>query len=87
MLIMICFYRLLNMDIDSYVYLNCVLWLSEVYEILNGVLMNVDSVYKRGFKIECIVCGIKGVIVGCFNNRCLKYYYFGCVKKVGCMFF
>lgn len=87
MLTMICFYRLLNMDIDSYAHLNCALWSSEVYETLNGALMNVDSAYKRGLKIECTACGIKGATVGCFNNRCPKYYHLGCAKKVGCMFF
>ncbi|XP_061189089.1 histone-lysine N-methyltransferase 2C-like [Saccostrea echinata] len=79
--------RLLNMDIDNYAHLNCALWSSEVYETLNGALMNVDMAYKRGLKIECTACGIKGATVGCFNNRCPKYYHLGCAKKVGCMFF
>ena len=83
----VLFCRLLNMDIDSYAHLNCALWSSEVYETLNGALMNVDVAYKRGLKIECTACGLKGATVGCFNNRCPKYYHLGCAKKVGCMFF
>ena len=44
----ICFSRLLNLDVDVWVHLNCALWSLEVYETLNGALMNVDVAVKRG---------------------------------------
>ena len=43
-----CFHRLLNLDVDVWVHLNCALWSLEVYETLNGALMNVDVAVKRG---------------------------------------
>ena len=33
---------------DVWVHLNCALWSLEVYETLNGALMNVDVAVKRG---------------------------------------
>lgn len=42
-----CF-RLLNLDVDLWVHLNCALWSLEVYETLNGALMNVEAAVKRG---------------------------------------
>ena len=40
--------RLLNLDVDVWVHLNCALWSLEVYETLNGALMNVELAVKRG---------------------------------------
>ncbi|KAK3099196.1 hypothetical protein FSP39_000848 [Pinctada imbricata] len=79
--------RLLNMDVNKWAHLNCALWSSEVYETLNGALMNVDGAYKRGQTIDCALCKTKGATVGCFNMRCPKYYHLGCAKRAGCMFF
>lgn len=42
------FFRLLNLDVDLWVHLNCALWSLEVYETLNGALMNVEAAVKRG---------------------------------------
>ena len=38
----------MNLDVDVWVHLNCALWSLEVYETLNGALMNVDVAVKRG---------------------------------------
>lgn len=51
MLTLICGWficSLLNLDVDVWVHLNCALWSLEVYETLNGALMNVDVAVKRG---------------------------------------
>ena len=48
--------RLLNMDVDKWVHLNCALWSSEVYETLNGDLMNVDVAHGRCKTLECQAC-------------------------------
>lgn len=47
---MVLFFRLLNVDLDTWVHLNCALWSREVYETLNGALMNVEKAIKRGEK-------------------------------------
>ena len=44
------FSRLLNVDLDAWVHLNCALWSYEVYETQNGALMNVGDAIKRGEK-------------------------------------
>ena len=41
-------FRLLNLNVDVWVHLNCALWSLEVYETLNGALMNVEVAVKRG---------------------------------------
>ena len=44
------------MDVDVWIHLNCALWSLEVYETLNGALMNVEAAVKRGRTVvrECI---------------------------------
>ncbi|OWF43010.1 Histone-lysine N-methyltransferase 2C [Mizuhopecten yessoensis] len=79
--------RMLNMDVDKYIHLNCALWSSEVYETLNGALMNVDMAYTRGLRTECVVCKNVGATLECFKSRCGNYYHVGCANKQGCMFF
>ncbi|GAB6031866.1 hypothetical protein CHUAL_010262 [Chamberlinius hualienensis] len=79
--------RLLNIDVDKWVHLNCALWSSEVYETVNGALMNVDLALKRGFGLDCIVCKRKGATLGCFRVRCTSIYHFTCAIKDKCMFF
>ncbi|XP_033732984.1 LOW QUALITY PROTEIN: histone-lysine N-methyltransferase 2C-like [Pecten maximus] len=79
--------RMLNMDVDKYIHLNCALWSSEVYETLNGALMNVDIAYTRGLRTECVVCKNMGATLECFKSRCGNFYHVGCANKQGCMFF
>ena len=82
-----CFLRLLNMDVDRWVHLNCALWSYEVYETLNGALMNVDTAIKRGLTVECVVCHKKGATMGCFKLRCTNLYHVKCAQQDGAMFF
>ena len=79
--------RLLNMDVDKWVHLNCALWSSEVYETLNGDLMNVDVAHGRCKTLECQACKKIGATLGCFKVNCSKVYHLGCAQKSGCMFF
>ncbi|KAJ8303648.1 hypothetical protein KUTeg_018800, partial [Tegillarca granosa] len=79
--------RLLNMDVDKWAHLNCALWSSEVYETLNGDLMNVDVAFTRGTTLECVVCRCVGATLSCFNVRCSKMFHLGCAQKTGCVFF
>ena len=70
-----------------WVHLNCALWSYEVYETMNGALMNVDQAVKRGNQSECIVCGKKGATAGCFKSRCANTYHVLCGQQAGVMFF
>lgn len=79
--------RLLNMDIDKWVHLNCALWSNEVYEMLNGALMNVDQAYKRAMNLNCVRCDKPGASLKCFKIRCNNSYHFPCAIKEKCMFF
>lgn len=79
--------RLLNMDIDKWIHLNCALWSSEVYETLNGALMNVDQACKRSMTIQCVRCHKAGASLKCFKIRCVNNYHFPCAIKDRCMFF
>ena len=79
--------RLLNIDIDKWVHLNCALWSYEVYETLNGALMNVDAAIKRGLASECALCHGKGATISCFKQRCTNVYHVACAQKEQVMFF
>ncbi|RWS24927.1 histone-lysine N-methyltransferase 2C-like isoform X5, partial [Leptotrombidium deliense] len=79
--------RLLNMDIDKWVHLNCALWSSEVYETVNGSLINVDLACKRALNLSCIRCQRNGASLKCFKVRCTNVYHFPCAIKDRCMFF
>ena len=81
--------RLLNMDIDKWVHLNCALWSMEVYEMLNGALISVDQAYKRSMNLTCAssVCGKVGASLKCFKPRCNNSYHFPCAIKEKCVFF
>ena len=79
--------RLLNMDGDKYVHLNCALWSYEVYETLNGALMNVDAACKHALTVECVGCKKKGATVGCFKSKCTNLYHISCAQKAGVVFY
>lgn len=79
--------RLLNMDINKWIHLNCALWSNEVYEMLNGALMNVDQAYKRSMDLSCVRCCMNGASLRCFKLRCSNSYHFPCAIKDKCTFF
>ncbi|RUS74026.1 hypothetical protein EGW08_018225 [Elysia chlorotica] len=79
--------RLLNMDVNKWVHLNCALWSYEVYETLNGALMNVDVAHKRSQGSECVACRKKGATLACFKPRCTNAYHLPCAQARSCMFY
>ena len=79
--------RLLNMDVDKYVHLNCALWSYEVYETVSGALMNVEAACKRGANSECVSCHQRGATLGCFKQRCANQYHLVCARKESVVFF
>ncbi|XP_035219213.1 histone-lysine N-methyltransferase 2C-like isoform X2 [Stegodyphus dumicola] len=79
--------RLLNVDVNKWVHLNCALWSAEVYETVNGALMNVESAYKRSRLINCCICHKHGASLRCFRTRCPNIYHFPCARKEQCSFY
>lgn len=79
--------RLLNMDTDKWVHLNCALWSSEVYETLNGALMNVDVAASRGVIEECSICCKTGATLGCYRPRCPSNLHLPCARTAGSLFY
>lgn len=79
--------RLLNMDIDKWIHCNCALWSMEVYEGLNGALINVDLAYQRAMNCVCVKCGKIGASIRCFKSRCNNSYHFPCAIEEKCFFY
>ncbi|GCC20758.1 hypothetical protein chiPu_0019325, partial [Chiloscyllium punctatum] len=79
--------RLLNLDLDLWVHLNCALWSSEVYETQAGALINVEVAFHRGLTTKCAFCQKTGATTGCHRVRCPNTYHFACAIRARCMFF
>ncbi|XP_023821321.1 histone-lysine N-methyltransferase 2C isoform X7 [Oryzias latipes] len=79
--------RLLNLDLDVWVHLNCALWSTEVYETQAGALINVELALRRGQTIRCAYCQQIGATSGCHRPRCTNIYHFTCALQAQCTFF
>ncbi|KAG5282177.1 hypothetical protein AALO_G00053050 [Alosa alosa] len=79
--------RLLNIDVDLWVHLNCALWSTEVYETQGGALMNVEVALRRGLGTRCAYCQKSGATNSCNRLRCPNVYHFACAIRARCMFF
>nr|XP_055037820.1 histone-lysine N-methyltransferase 2C isoform X4 [Misgurnus anguillicaudatus] len=79
--------RLLNLDLDLWVHLNCALWSTEVYETQAGALINVELALRRGLSVRCAYCQQTGATSGCHRLRCTNAYHFTCAVKAQCTFF
>ncbi|XP_014874682.1 histone-lysine N-methyltransferase 2C isoform X3 [Poecilia latipinna] len=79
--------RLLNLDLDLWVHLNCALWSSEVYETQAGALINVELALRRGLALRCAHCSRSGATTGCNRLRCTNTYHFTCALQAHCTFF
>ncbi|KAM6971552.1 LOW QUALITY PROTEIN: histone-lysine N-methyltransferase 2C-like [Tautogolabrus adspersus] len=79
--------RLLNLDLDLWVHLNCALWSSEVYETQAGALINVELALRRGLTLRCAHCQRTGATSGCNRLRCTNTYHFTCALQAHCTFF
>jgi len=79
--------RLLNMDVDKWLHLNCALWCTEVYETLNGALMNIEAALKRGLNQECVVCSQRGATISCFRPKCGNVYHLACAMQANVVFY
>lgn len=77
--------RLLNIDADQWVHVNCALWSTEVYENENGVLKNVEVALKSAKTVQCKVCHRNGASLRCYKHGCennKSFYHLPCAKEV-----
>ncbi|KAI6220590.1 F/Y-rich family protein [Aphelenchoides fujianensis] len=77
--------RLLNLDANEWVHVNCALWSSEVYETESGALMQVESALRRARNVLCKVCAKTGASLVCYrmesaNGQCGSYHLL-CAKR------
>ncbi|XP_076338000.1 LOW QUALITY PROTEIN: histone-lysine N-methyltransferase 2C-like [Tachypleus tridentatus] len=79
--------RLLNADVEKWVHLNCALWSAEVYETVNGALINVETAFKRAMVSVCVRCQMIGASLHCFKPRCTNVYHFPCAFQEKCTFY
>lgn len=79
--------RLLNLDLDAWVHLNCALWSTEVYETQAGALINVELALRRSQTVRCAYCQQTGATSGCHRLRCTNVYHFTCALHAHCTFF
>ena len=78
--------RLLALDVGQWSHLNCALWSNEVYETMNGALINVENAFKRCVSIECCFCHQRGASIKCFSQKCNNYYHLQCALRDKCAF-
>ena len=62
--------RLLNVDANEWVHVNCALWSSEVFETEAGALMNVETAVKRAKATMCRACKRNGASLKCIKVEC-----------------
>lgn len=79
--------RLLNVDVDKWVHLNCALWSDGVYETVDGALMNIENALQISLTTMCIHCNKLGATIRCFKTRCSNVYHLGCAVKEQCVFY
>ena len=78
--------RLLIMDMGTWCHLNCALWSDEVYETMNGSLINVDTAYRKSYANFCFVCKQRGASLKCFFQKCTQTYHLPCAIGDKCTF-
>ena len=47
-------------------------------------LQLVPEAVRRGRKIKCRECGLKGATLGCLNRFCRSSFHLSCARACGC---
>ena len=91
---------MLFVECDQWVHANCALWSYDVYEDIEGGLVNFMISYKRAlttvtlfyynnflisFKI-CSHCETSGASLFCYSKKCQNKYHFSCAFSANCAF-
>ncbi|CAH8494069.1 unnamed protein product [Schistosoma turkestanicum] len=79
--------RLLPLDLDNWIHINCALWCYEVYETIGGSLNNLDVWLAKAKETVCTQCGLLGAGLPCYNPKCSYVYHVPCAIRIRCMFF
>ncbi|CAH8845637.1 unnamed protein product [Trichobilharzia szidati] len=79
--------RLLPLDVNNWIHINCALWCYEVYETVGGSLNNLDVWLAKAKETNCSHCGLTGAGLPCYNPKCSCVYHVPCAIKIRCMFF
>lgn len=79
-------FSLLNLDAGRWVHVNCALWSAEVYERVEGALVNVEQAVRRSMSDVCSHCQRFGASVPCYKLRCEKNYHLPCAVESACTF-
>lgn len=82
--------RLVNISLDKWVHLNCILWSAGVTLHKRQrfwKLCNVANVIRRGRKSKCSVCRRIGATIGCHVKNCSANVHFPCALRHGFVFF
>ncbi|XP_041470400.1 uncharacterized protein LOC121419962 [Lytechinus variegatus] len=78
--------RLLYCGQDEWIHINCALWSAEVFEEVDGSLINVHAAISRGRMMRCEVCNNLGATVGCCSRGCPANFHFMCARSRNAMF-
>lgn len=78
--------RLLFVGFDQWVHANCALWSQDVYEDLEGGLINFLIAYKRGLTYICQHCYMSGATIICSSKKCQAKLHFHCAMQANCAF-
>ncbi|XP_006823602.1 uncharacterized protein LOC100377495 [Saccoglossus kowalevskii] len=78
--------RLLYCGQDEWIHINCALWSAEVFEEVDGSLINVHSAVTRGRQMRCERCHRFGATVGCCMRGCPGNYHFMCARNENAVF-
>uniref|UniRef100_A0A915NUX8 Histone-lysine N-methyltransferase n=2 Tax=Meloidogyne TaxID=189290 RepID=A0A915NUX8_9BILA len=76
--------RLLNLDANEWVHVNCALWSAEVHVTEEGALINVDVALRKAQKVDCKICNKKGASIRCYKLDCINKdfaFHLRCAKK------
>ncbi|XP_070548619.1 histone-lysine N-methyltransferase 2A-like isoform X1 [Ptychodera flava] len=78
--------RLLYCGQDEWIHINCALWSAEVFEEVDGSLINVHPAITRGRQMRCEHCNRFGATVGCCMRGCPANFHFMCARTEHAVF-
>uniref|UniRef100_A0AC34GVX6 Histone-lysine N-methyltransferase n=1 Tax=Panagrolaimus sp. ES5 TaxID=591445 RepID=A0AC34GVX6_9BILA len=78
--------RLLNVDANEWVHVNCAIWSVEVHESECGGLNNVQAAIKQARSTKCSICNYSGASLKCIKLECEKWYHLYCAVNTECVF-
>lgn len=79
--------RLLCLDGDRWLHVNCALWCNNVFEMQCGALNNVAESVAASLRVACTSCGLAGAGIACYYPRCSGTFHVPCALDSGCRFF